>query len=928
MAMNVGTIYYEVASDTSKLVNGGTAADESLEKLEKTFKKTDAAAAKSQHQMTATAKAAKQLGDEAARASRPIDGMVKLLGGLLTIQGFNALIQMAEGYGEMAERIRFATASQEEYELVQKRLLETANNTYRSLAEAQEVYILTADALRSVGYNTEQAVDIVDSLSYSFVKNATSVLRSQSAISAFTKSVQSGRVAADSWQTIVAAAPSLIEDIAKASGRSTAEIREMGVAGKLTGQMLTQGLLKSLEANKEAAAGMATTVRDAFTNLRNNLTVFLGEMNMATGATSILSSSIIAVGNNIDFLAKSLAALAAGALAAYLAKTAVAVVETGRAMMAARALALEELNLARAHAAATAAKLAQAQATVGLGVATGNATALAAANVAAQSRLAAATAATTVSVRTLLGVLGGPAGLLFMLGSAAAAFLLFRDNASKAITPVEELTASIDKLGNSQLDLRAQKAADSVEALEKRAEQAAVATRGLEKDYAALAAQLGRGVSDKDLDNVRKTLVEQRAEQEALNEQLAKTRDVQRQISEEQKARKDNPVAAGAPAGRSDPEVVKRLAAMREELELAKLTGEARARLQAIQKLGENATAAERAEAEKLAAQIFRLEEARKKLSAATKQETKDTKQNTDAIAALKEELGQAALIGEALAVARAKSKLNKFATPEEIAEVERLAAAIWQVAESERIVAERNQKVTEKRQQADQLKLSVETPFETLNRELEELEKLTRENPFLNNETVRRLDAAAWKKFSDQFKEDFTALDEFTKRAAQNIQDYLGKGLFQLMEGNFDNIGDSFLKMLNRMIAESAAADLSKWLFGGMVQGGQGSGVLGSALSAVGSFFGFGGFRAGGGPVQAGKAYRMNELGRPEVLNVGARQFMIPTKSGTVDPNPSSVREGDSWSLNFYQPVSTQTANQAAQQVAMQQRRASRLSA
>lgn len=63
----------------------------------------------------------------------------------------------------------------------------------------------------------------------------------------------------------------------------------------------------------------------------------------------------------------------------------------------------------------------------------------------------------------------------------------------------------------------------------------------------------------------------------------------------------------------ADPEVQKRLDGMRDELALAKLTGAARARLQATQKLGVNASAEQRAEAEKLATATYETTEAKKK---------------------------------------------------------------------------------------------------------------------------------------------------------------------------------------------------------------------------------------------------------------------------------------------------------------------------
>lgn len=79
---------------------------------------------------------------------------------------------------------------------------------------------------------------------------------------------------------------------------------------------------------------------------------------------------------------------------------------------------------------------------------------------------------------------------------------------------------------------------------------------------------------------------------------------------------------------------------------------------------------------------------------------------------------------------------------------------------------------------------------------------------------------------------------DSFAKKFAENVQDSLGDGLFDIMQGNFKNIGDSFKRMLDRMVAEAIAADISRKLFGSMVQGGTGGGMLGSMVSAGMSLF------------------------------------------------------------------------------------------
>lgn len=67
----------------------------------------------------------------------------------------------------MGERIKNATSSTEEYTMVQARLLDLANKTFRPLEEAQEVYLATAGTMKSLGYSTEQILAVTESLSLS-----------------------------------------------------------------------------------------------------------------------------------------------------------------------------------------------------------------------------------------------------------------------------------------------------------------------------------------------------------------------------------------------------------------------------------------------------------------------------------------------------------------------------------------------------------------------------------------------------------------------------------------------------------------------------------------------------------------------------------------------------------------------------------------
>ncbi|MDR2186856.1 MAG: tape measure protein [Azonexus sp.] len=354
------------------------------------------------------------------------------------VTGVNDLIKLADEYGQMASRIKMATASTEEYQMVQARLLETAQNTYRPLVEAQEMYIRTADALRSLGYNTAQAVDVSDSLSFLMVTNAASSERASSAINAFSKALQTGKVDAEGWQTLLAAVPSIVDSIAEASGKTAEEIRKLGAAGDLSLTDLTEGLRRSVEQNKQAAAEMPTTVADAFTRLRAALQAYLGEANEGAVSTRVLSAAVVTLAENIEVLAGAALAGAGAALLRWVGGLVIAQAAQVRNTIAAQRLAAAELAAAEAAAV-------EARAMAAL---TGNMAAATAATerlAAAQARAAAASAGMAGVGRSLLGVLTGPMGLALTVGSLAATWLIFRDNTKAAESALADMNKTAEQ---------------------------------------------------------------------------------------------------------------------------------------------------------------------------------------------------------------------------------------------------------------------------------------------------------------------------------------------------------------------------------------------------------------------------------------------------------------------------------------------------
>lgn len=382
----------------------------------------------------------KKAGDTAQRETKRIESSVssasKAIAGLgaAALAGLTvgSVINMADEYTQMAARIRNATADTAEYDMVQKRLLETANGTYRSLSEAQEVYLSLAGGMKSLGKTTEQTLNVADSLSYAFVANAARADQAQSAMDALNKSMAKGKIDADAWISIVSAADNIIADMAKVTGKTEAEIRQLGATGKIALSDLLTTLEVTKDANQALADNMENSLADGLQKVRNSFSAFVGEINVTYGVTSKMAGALSILADNLNVVAT------AGAVVA-VAMGSRMVVEFGKtnAAMLANTIAtrnkvLADYERAKAELAATAAMVQS------MGPMNAQ-TAAMMSNAAAAYQKAAAAKAATLSMGALatagrgaLALFGGPIGLGLTVATVAASYLLMRDNADKS----------------------------------------------------------------------------------------------------------------------------------------------------------------------------------------------------------------------------------------------------------------------------------------------------------------------------------------------------------------------------------------------------------------------------------------------------------------------------------------------------------------
>lgn len=954
MAESLGTIYYDVDANLEPLLGKMRQAEAALGGLGKGMGKVDGSARQMQQEFDKTERSAASL-------SGQLNGLTRVIKGVVAAMAIREMAGMVQQYQAMAERVQMATRSADEFEMVQRRLQSTADGTYRSLSEAQELFIRTADSIRDMGYSLEQVIDIQDSMSYAFVTNATSADRAQAAINQFTKAVNTGKVSADQWETITSAIPSVVNDIATATGRAASEVRALGASGKLAARDLTEGLRKSLDENRKAADNMATDLVDAGVRVRNAMTTVLVALEEQTGGIQKVTDGIIAAAeamlefgqdaekmeaflNLATTAAASLAAVVAGRLLTSLGASTAALYQN---TIAARAKAAAELQAAQTAAALAAQNLIQAQAAerAARGLAhhatmAANLTAAQTAATAATTRLATAQSAMAGAfsvatmaangLRTALAFLGGPAGLILLVG---AAFLTMGRNAKMASSDIQELISSVETLGTRTLEFRRIELEKSLAQQEKAAARAA-------KIFEQVSAEVYYGARGQEIMASRtakagKDLEEATAKAQEYRDALASiNRELERRASGADVGPQlppgwtpPNQTGGTGGTGTELSEFQKLEQSLKNQIELAKRTGLARAELAALQRLGADATDEERARITELVGELHQLEEATKAAEKAEAERLKSSEEarraaedNAAVLAGLREQLYQTTLNAEELAMRQAELALNSYATPDQVAEVRALAAELYAAqqaaAELERrrsafgtdvagairgqvsplsggafddqqaryeaeaqAEQQRYAEAMERLREAKELELEVKGGYMALEQQMaqEHADRMAQIEQARIDMMVSQSASAFGQMASDleAFAKTFGAENSKmmaiakTAAIAQTIMEtYAGaQKAFSALAG---------IPIVGPALGTAAAAAA---IAGGMARVAQIRGTPG---------------RLAGGPVTAGKMYRVNENGAPEVFSAAnGQQFMIPNQRGEVVSNRDAAGSG-----------------------------------
>ncbi|HAV4623302.1 TPA: tape measure protein [Acinetobacter baumannii] len=399
------------------------------------------------------------------------------MAGLVTV---SAAISKMDTYTGLQNRLKLVTNNQVELNKATEDTFRIAQKTYSTWNSVLQVYQRFSDNAKTLNLNMDETARLTETVSKAVAISGASAEAADAALVQFGQALASGTLRGEELNSVMEQTPALAKAIAQGMGITVGELRSVAAEGKITSQEIVKAL-RNVEKDVDALfAKTDITIGQSLTLLNNEITKFVGESGKGSGAAQVLAGTIQTLAGNLDVLTNAMiiggaywlgtyipAIYASGvAVAAKIKELAAQTVTQYAAIQAERAAAAQQVISTQAVVANTQATLAAIAAEKALEVQRlksqisekGRAATLTRmaelkkieaqvtrelalaedALAVAQSRSAAAGAASVGIGTRLLGLLSGPVGIGITVASLAAGYLLMRDNGDKANDMLEK----------------------------------------------------------------------------------------------------------------------------------------------------------------------------------------------------------------------------------------------------------------------------------------------------------------------------------------------------------------------------------------------------------------------------------------------------------------------------------------------------------
>ncbi|MGM8556976.1 tape measure protein [Enterobacter hormaechei subsp. steigerwaltii] len=290
MTQNVGDIEYVIKADTAQLLRADKQVRDVTDGMESGFNRADKAA---------------------SSLTSSFGGLSRVATSLMAILSAQQVAEYADAWTTLNNKLANAIRPSEQLVDVTERVFNITQQTRGSLDATASLYARLERATRQYGTSADDLAKLTTIINQGFVVSGATAQEAENAIIQLSQGLASGALRGEEFNSVNEQGNRIIVALADSMGVSIGQMRQMAAAGKLTTDVVVNGLLSQGTAIGNEFANTTTTISQALQVAGNNITKFFGENSTVKTGTAIFNDAVISVSENIGALSAILTAAAA-----------------------------------------------------------------------------------------------------------------------------------------------------------------------------------------------------------------------------------------------------------------------------------------------------------------------------------------------------------------------------------------------------------------------------------------------------------------------------------------------------------------------------------------------------------------------------------------------------------------------------------------
>jgi tape measure domain-containing protein len=249
---------------------------------------------------------AKALDSDLVGVGKAADGvqssMTKVAAAVVAALSVRELVQYADAWTNVGNKIRQASNSLAEYEAIQAQVFSIAQSGRVDVEGVALAFQRIDNAVKEFGFSQADVLDVVDGLTKAFKANGSTAAEVSSILTQLSQGFGNGVLNGDELKSVMEASLPVAKAIAKEFGVNVGQLKDLGAEGKLVSERVFKAIKNELPEFQAAFEKAIPSIADSITVADNSLTKFIGTFNETTGVGAALSETIIDLSKAFDEL--------------------------------------------------------------------------------------------------------------------------------------------------------------------------------------------------------------------------------------------------------------------------------------------------------------------------------------------------------------------------------------------------------------------------------------------------------------------------------------------------------------------------------------------------------------------------------------------------------------------------------------------------